>query len=55
MTSWNIGLTYEDQGDLAKAEQYISRVVQLAEEIGHPSLEEYREALEDIRAELRGQ
>ena len=55
VTSWNIGLTYEEQGDLAKAEQYISRAVQLAEEIGHPSLEKYREALEDLRAELRGQ
>jgi tetratricopeptide (TPR) repeat protein len=54
MTSWNIGLTYEEQGDLARAEQYINRAVQLAEELGHPKLEEWREALEDIRAKLRG-
>ena len=51
VTSWNIGLTYAaEQGYLAKAEPYISRAVQLAEEIGHPKLEEYRRALEDIRA-----
>jgi tetratricopeptide (TPR) repeat protein len=43
-----------NQGNLAKAEQHISRAVQLAEEIGHPKLEEWREVLEDIRAKLRG-
>ncbi|WP_417909736.1 tetratricopeptide repeat protein [Candidatus Electronema sp. PJ] len=54
VTSWNIGLAYRKQGDLAKAEPYMSRAVQLAEEIGHPNLEEWRTALEDIRAKLRG-
>jgi len=48
---WNIGLTYKDLGDLAKAEEYISQAVQLAETIGHPSLEKYREGLEQVRAE----
>ena len=43
-----------NQGDLAKAEQHISRAVQLAEEIGHPLLEKYRKHLEELRAELRG-
>ncbi|MCI5159362.1 MAG: hypothetical protein D3906_13190, partial [Candidatus Electrothrix sp. AUS1_2] len=50
---WNIGLAYNDHGNLTKAEQYISGAVQLAEEIGHPSLEEWRKALEDIHANLR--
>ncbi|CAK8714453.1 MAG: Tetratricopeptide repeat-containing protein [Candidatus Electronema aureum] len=53
-TSWNIGIAYIKQGDLSKAEPYISRAVQLAEELGHPKLEEWRKALEDIRAKLRG-
>jgi hypothetical protein len=52
--SWNIGRTYEDQGDLVKAEQYMSRAVQLKEEIGHPDLEEDRKYLEELRAKLRG-
>jgi hypothetical protein len=37
--SWNIGMIYKQRGDLRKAEPYISRAVQLAEEIGHPSRE----------------
>jgi Tfp pilus assembly protein PilF len=55
VTSWNIGLTYAEQGDLAKAEQHISRAVQLEEEIGHPDLEKDRKGLERVRAKLRGQ
>ena len=54
VTSWNIGMIYKAQGDLAKAEQYMSRTVQLDEEIGHPDLEKDREALEQVRAKLRG-
>lgn len=52
--SYNIGLLYKDQGELAKAELYISRAVELLEQLEHPMLEEYREALEDVRAKLRG-
>jgi Tfp pilus assembly protein PilF len=52
--SWNIGCAYAEQGDLAKAEPYMSRAVQLAEEIGHPALEQFREALADVHAKLRG-
>ena len=54
VTSWNIGLTYEEQGDLDKAESYISRTVQLDEEIGHPALEQFREGLATVRAEIKG-
>ncbi len=46
----NIGLVYEDIGDLAKAEEYMSHAVQLAEKIGHPSLEKWRKGLALVRA-----
>ena len=52
MSSWNIGRIYQDQGDPAKAEQYMSRAVELAEEISHPSLNKYRKALEAVRAAM---
>jgi len=54
VTSWNIGMIYEKQGDLAEAEPYMARTVQLDEEIGHPSLEKDRKYLEELRAKLRG-
>ncbi len=44
-TCWNIGLTYQNIGDLAKAEDDISRAVQIAETIGHPALEGVRAIL----------
>ncbi|WP_420208879.1 tetratricopeptide repeat protein [Candidatus Electronema sp. JC] len=52
MTSWNIGMIYKEQGDLAKAEPYMSRAAQLEEEIGHPDLEKDRAALAALRAQL---
>ncbi len=54
VTSWNIGWFYKEQGDLARAEQYMIQAVELAEEIGHPKLEEWRKALEKLRAEIKG-
>ncbi|WP_417912747.1 tetratricopeptide repeat protein [Candidatus Electronema sp. TJ] len=51
--SWNTGLFYKDQGDLVKAEQYISRTVELIEQLGAPNLEECLQILENIRARLR--
>jgi tetratricopeptide (TPR) repeat protein len=51
---WNIGGIYQEQNELSKAEEYISRTVQLDEEIGLPDLAEDREALERIRAQLQG-
>ncbi|MCI5194387.1 MAG: tetratricopeptide repeat protein, partial [Candidatus Electrothrix sp. AU1_5] len=51
---WNLGLTYEDMGDLAKAEEHISLAVEIAEAIGHPSLEKWRDYLKRVRAKRRG-
>ncbi|MCI5177917.1 MAG: tetratricopeptide repeat protein [Candidatus Electrothrix sp. AW3_4] len=50
VTSWNIGLTYGDMGDLAKAEEHIRLAVEIAEAIGHPYLEEWRKTLVRVRA-----
>ena len=49
-TCWKIGLIYKDKGWLRKADPYISRAVQLAEEIGHPKLQEWRDELARVRA-----
>ena len=54
-TSWNIGVLYEKQGELAKAEEYMNRAVKLMEQLEHPMLEECRKGLEQVRAKLRGQ
>ena len=52
---WNIGVFYMKQGELAKAEPYISRAVELGTQLERPDLETWREALELVRAKLRGQ
>ncbi len=46
---WNIGLTYEDMGDLAQAEEHISLAVEIAEAIGHPEVQTIRDDLEQVR------
>jgi tetratricopeptide (TPR) repeat protein len=50
LTCWNVGTCFYDQGNRAKAEEYISQAVQLAEAIGHPLLEKWREGLKQVRA-----
>ncbi len=47
-TCWNIGMIYKKQGDLAKAEPYMARTVEIDEAIGHPDLEQDRKALEQV-------
>ncbi|MCW5204406.1 hypothetical protein VU02_00490, partial [Desulfobulbus sp. N2] len=54
VTCWNIGTLYDRMGDLAKAEEYISRAVQIAEDIGHPELGTYRQGLEQVRGKRWG-
>jgi tetratricopeptide (TPR) repeat protein len=50
---WNIGEGYIKQGDLDKAEPYLSRAVELGTQLERPDLKEWREKLEEIRAKLR--
>jgi tetratricopeptide (TPR) repeat protein len=53
--SWNIGLLYMKKSELAKAQPYISRAVELGTQLEHPKLAEWRTALEEVRAKLREQ
>ncbi|CAK8718277.1 hypothetical protein GKODMF_09855 [Candidatus Electrothrix gigas] len=50
LSCWNIGTTYYDMGDLAQAEEHIRLAVEIAEAMGHPSLEKWRNGLEQVRA-----
>ncbi len=54
-TRFNIGSLYKQQGELVKAEQYLSRAVELLEQLEHPMLENARNGLKAVRAKLRGQ
>ncbi len=54
VTRWNIGLTYKDMDDFPKAEEYIAQAVELAEQMSHPSLEEWRDGLARVRAKRQG-
>ncbi|MCI5118089.1 MAG: tetratricopeptide repeat protein, partial [Candidatus Electrothrix sp. LOE1_4_5] len=47
---WNLGLTYNDMGDLAQAEEYMALAVKIAEPMGHPELERFRNYLKRVRA-----
>ena len=53
VTCWNMGLTYEDMSDLVQAEEYITQAVEIAKDIGSPYLEQWRDGLEQVRAERR--
>jgi tetratricopeptide (TPR) repeat protein len=54
VSCWNIGTTYCDMDDLAKAEEHIALAVEIAEQIGHSSLKKWRYVLERVRAKRRG-
>jgi tetratricopeptide (TPR) repeat protein len=54
LTCWNVGTCFYDLSDLAKAEEYISVAVQIAEQIGHPYLQQWRNELAQVRAARRG-
>jgi tetratricopeptide (TPR) repeat protein len=54
-SSGNIGVLYTKQGKLTKAEPYLSRAVELGTQLERPDLQDWREALEIVRAKLRGQ
>ncbi|MCI5135549.1 MAG: tetratricopeptide repeat protein [Candidatus Electrothrix sp. AW2] len=46
---WNIGITCVNTGDLAKVVEYMSRAVQIAKVIDHPSFKQWQERLAWIR------
>lgn len=50
VSSRNIGLIYNDTGDLALAEEYIALAVKIMDDMQHPELETCRDYLEYIRA-----
>ncbi|MCI5190698.1 MAG: tetratricopeptide repeat protein [Candidatus Electrothrix sp. AS4_5] len=49
VTSWNIGLTYKDMGDIAQAVEHLSLAVEIKEAIGTPDAQECRDYLEQIQ------
>ncbi|CAK8723501.1 MAG: Tetratricopeptide repeat-containing protein [Candidatus Electronema aureum] len=55
VTSENIGWFYAEQGELVKAEPYLSRAVELGTQLEHPDLELWREILKAVRTKLREQ
>ena len=53
--SWNIGILHIKQGELNKAEPYLSRSVELKDRLEHPDLEDDRKILEAVCVKLREQ
>jgi hypothetical protein len=45
-------MIYEEQDNLAEAVKLLKRVVEIDEQLGHPDLEEDREALERVRGKV---
>lgn len=52
-TCWDIGMTCNDLGDLRKAEQYISRAVEIGEDVKHPKLKEWRKDLKKVQSSIK--
>jgi hypothetical protein len=52
MASWNLGRVYEQQGDFARAAEFIQARVDYEREIGHLKAEEHAERLAQVRARL---
>ncbi len=50
----NLGILYEGLEEYEKAEEFAINAVQLAEQLEHPDLEAYQEALERIRQKRKG-
>jgi tetratricopeptide (TPR) repeat protein len=54
MNSWNLGLLYEQQGELARAEPLIAHAAAFFAQIGHAQYAEMMsEELAEVRAKLR--
>jgi len=52
LTSWNLGLAHEKEGDLDLAAKVIQVCVDYEREIGHPDAENDAAQLEGLRAKL---
>jgi len=55
VTLFNLAMVHQEFGDLAKAEELMTAVVALDEEMGHPDLESDRSALERIKGQRLSQ
>jgi tetratricopeptide (TPR) repeat protein len=51
-TNWNLGLVFEQQGDLTRAVTLIQASEEYFREIGHPHLEQVAAHLEGLRQRL---
>ncbi len=52
IASWNLGLTYEQQGDLTRAVALMQLLVDFEREVGHANAEKDAEELEKVRQRL---
>jgi len=53
MGSWNLGLAYEQLGDVARAVEAMQLRVDYEREIGHPDAERHAARVEELRQRLR--
>ena len=54
ITSWNLGLIYEKQGDLEHAVEWMQARVDYERATGHPEVENYAARVEKIRRRMTG-
>jgi hypothetical protein len=54
ITSWNLGLAYEQLGDIASAIEAMQRHVDYEREIGHPDAVPHAAMVEALRQRLQG-
>ncbi len=52
ITSWNLGLIYEAEGDLSRAVSLMDLCVEYEQDIGHPDAEKHAARVEALRARL---
>jgi tetratricopeptide (TPR) repeat protein len=55
LTYWNLGLLYEEQGDLPTALPLLEHYVQWEEQIGHPNVLAHRTRVDAVQARLNDQ
>ena len=55
IVSWNMGLAYENLGDLSRAAESMQVCVDYEREIGHPDAEKHAARVAALRARLAGE